>query len=172
MISNGTEAGYEIGQVKDLNAPWEGDTMMSPTTQLLASRISGENGQAGYSIRKLTSKMTDGGYEMKVDQVGRICLAGGKANFSFDERYLVTHHYLTRADFDSDEAFAPYKEKGAADIYVVDLLTGETIRATRMAPGQLALFPHYRSDGWLYFLVRDKNADKEYYAVSNIPLKR
>ena len=172
MISTGTEAGYEIGQVKDLNAPWEGDTMMSPTTQLLASRISGENGQAGYSIRKLTSKMTDGGYEMKVDQVGRICLAGGKANFSFDERYLVTHHYLTRADFDSDEAFAPYKEKGAADIYVVDLLTGETIRATRMAPGQLALFPHYRSDGWLYFLVRDKNADKEYYAVSNVTLKR
>ncbi|MGC4071369.1 MAG: hypothetical protein QM760_02380 [Nibricoccus sp.] len=94
--------------------------MMSPATQLLASRISGETGQAGYSIRKLTSKMTDAGYEMKINRIGRVCIPGGKANFSFDERYLVTHHYLTRADFESDEAFAPYKEKGAADIYVVE----------------------------------------------------
>lgn len=172
MISTGTETGYEIGQIKDLNAAWEGDTMMSPTTQLLASRVSGENGQVGYSLRKLTSKMTDAGYEMKLDQVGRICIPGGKANFSFDERYLVTHHYLTRADFPSDEAFAPYKDKNASDIYVVDLLDGTTIRATHMAPGQLALYPHYRSDGWLYFLVRDKNTDKEYYAVSDVTLKR
>jgi hypothetical protein len=25
-----------------------------------------------------------------------------------------------------------------------------------MQPGQRALFPHFRSDGWLYFLVRDR----------------
>ena len=24
-----------------------------------------------------------------------------------------------------------------------------------MKPGQFALFPHFRSDGWLYFIVRD-----------------
>lgn len=172
MISTGTEAGYKIGQIKDLVAAWEGDTMMSPTTQLLASRVSGEEGQVGYSIRKLTTTMEADGYKMKLDPIGRICIPGGKANFSFDERYLVTHHYLTRKDFDSDEAFAPYKDKTAADIYVVDLLDGKTTRVTHMAPGQLALFPHYRSDGWLYFLVRDKNSDKEYYAVSNVTLKR
>ncbi|MBS2014128.1 MAG: hypothetical protein JST00_14655 [Deltaproteobacteria bacterium] len=176
MISTGTESGYAIGQIKDLHAPWEGDTMMSPTTQLLASRISGENGQAGYSIRKLSSKIVAGGYEMKAEQVGRVCIPGGKANFSFDERFLVTHHYLTRSDFPpgapGDEAFAPYQGKSTADIYVVDLLTGETLRATHMAPGQLALYPHYRSDGWLYFLVRDKNTDKEYYAVSDVTLRR
>ena len=27
-----------------------------------------------------------------------------------------------------------------------------------MNPGQYALYPHFRSDGWLYFLVRDINA--------------
>lgn len=41
-----------------------------------------------------------------------------------------------------------------------------------MAPGQLALFPHYRSDGWLYFHVRDANTDKQYYAASDVTLKR
>jgi hypothetical protein len=41
-----------------------------------------------------------------------------------------------------------------------------------MGPGQLALFPHFRSDGWLVFTVRDKNSDKEYYAVSDVVLGR
>lgn len=172
MISLGTEGGYKIGQIKDLNAPWEGDTMMSPTTQLLASRISGENGQLGYSIRKLVSTMQPDGYKMEAKPVGRVCIPGGKANFSYDERWLVTHHYLGRADFPSDEAFAPYKEKGASDIYVVDLTNGQTIRVTHMAPGQFALYPHYRADGWLYFLVRDKNTDKETYAVSDVTTRR
>jgi len=172
MVAAGNGAGYQIGQTVELEAPWEGDTMMSPTTQLLASRISGEEGQVGYSIRKLDAKLGPSGYTMEAKQVGRVCLPGGKANFSFDERFIVTHHYLTRADFASDEEYAPYKEKAASDIYVVDLSTGETIRATRMAPGQLALFPHYRSDGWLYFVVRDRNTSKEYHAVSDVTLKR
>ncbi len=172
MISTGTESGYKIGQIKELDAQWEGDTMMSPTTQLLASRISGEQGQLGYQIRKLTSTMGADGYTMDAKPVGRICIPGGKANFSFDERFLVTHHYLKREDFKTDEEFAPFKDKNTADIYVVDLLTGETIRATTMAPGQLALFPHYRSDGWLYFTVRDANTSKEYYATSDVTLKR
>jgi hypothetical protein len=171
MISLG-ETGYKIGQIKELPAQWEGDTMMSPTTQLLASRISGENGQLGYSIRKLTAKMGPDGYAMDAPQVARLCIPGGKANFSFDERFLVTHHYLTRADFATDAEFEPYKDKNTSDIFIVDLLNGETIRATKMAPGQLALYPHYRSDGWLYFHVRDSNSDKQYYAVSDVTLKR
>lgn len=172
MVSLGNEAGYKIGQIAKLEAPWEGDTMMSPTTMLTASRISGEDKQQGYSIRKIESRMGAEGYEFTAKQVGKICIPGGKANFSFDERFLVTHHYLTREDFPSDEAWAPYKEKNAADIFVVDLKTGESIRATRMAPGQLALYPHFRSDGWLIFTVRDKNSDKEYYAASDVVLGR
>ena len=172
MVSLGNEAGYKIGQIAKLEAPWEGDTMMSPTTMLTASRISGEDKQQGYSIRKIESRMGAEGYEFTAKQVGKVCIPGGKANFSFDERYLVTHHYLTREDFPSDEAWAPYDDKNAADIFVVDLKTGETIRATRMAPGQLALYPHFRSDGWLIFTVRDKSSDKEYYAASDVVLGR
>jgi hypothetical protein len=173
MISLGTEGGYKIGQEGTVDAPWEGDTMMSPTTQLTASRISGEEKQEGYSIRKINSSLSgSNGYSFEAKQIGKICIPGGKANFSFDERYLVTHHYLTRKDFPSDAAWNPYKDKGAADVYVVDLLTGETIRVTKMQPGQLALFPHFRSDGWLYITVRDKNTDKEYYIASDAVLGR
>lgn len=172
MVSLGTEGGYTIGQQAALDAPWEGDTMMSASTQLTASRISGEEKQEGYSIRHIKSTLGANGYTFEAKQVGRVCIPGGKANFSYDERWLVTHHYLTRADFDSDEAWAPYKDNGASDVYMVDLLTGERIRVTRMAPGQLALFPHFRSDGWLYITVRDRNSDKEYYVASDVAVGR
>ncbi|MBX3203661.1 MAG: hypothetical protein KF764_01270 [Labilithrix sp.] len=172
MVSLGTEGGYTIGQQGEVDAPWEGDTMMSPSTQLVASRISGEDKQEGYSIRLIKSSMGDSGYTFQAENVGTFCVPGGKANFSFDERYIVTHHYLTREDFASDAEYAPYKGSSAADIYVIDLLTGENIRVTRMAPGQLALFPHFRSDGWLYFIVRDRNTDKELYVASDVVLGR
>lgn len=171
MISTGSD-GYKIGQNVSLPMPWEGDTMMSPTTTMLASRISGETGQLGYSLRKLTATPGATGYTMEAKPIGRVCIPGNKAQFSFDERYLVTHHYLAREDFPSDEAFAPYKEKAAADIYVVDLLTGEKITVTHSKAGQLALFPHFRSDGWLYFIVKDRDSGKEYMAVSDVILKR
>ena len=29
------------------------------------------------------------------------------------------------------------------------------------------MFPHFRSDGWFYFLVRDKNTNKEYAVASD-----
>jgi len=172
MTAAGTESGYRIGQRIELPAPWEGDTMVSPSTQLLASRVAGESGQAGYSIRKLRATSGPAGYELEAAPIARICIPGGKASFSFDERFLVTHHYLTRSDFASEEAYAPYAAKAAADVYVVDLVSGETLRATHMGPGQLALYPHFRSDGFLYFLVRDKVAGKEYYAASDVTLKR
>lgn len=172
MVSGGSEGGYHIGQTASIPAPWEGDTMMSPTTLLTASRLGGEEKQEGYTIRKIKSSLGEGGYSFEAAPVARICMDGGKANFSFDERYLVTHHYLSRADFPSDEAWAPYRDNVAADIYVVDLLTGEKIRVTHMAPGQLALFPHFRSDGWLYIDVRDRNTGKEYYIASDVVIGR
>ena len=98
-------------------------------------------------------------------------MPGNKANFSFDERFLTTHHYLTRADFESDAAWAPYKDKGAADIYLADFVTGSKTRITRMLPGQFAIFPHFRSDGWLYYLVRDANTQKEIVVASDSAIR-
>jgi Tol biopolymer transport system component len=73
-------------------------------------------------------------------------------NFSFDERFFVTHHY----------------EEGTANIYLVDLSDGSRHKITNMPAGTRALFPHFRSDGWFYFLV--KSDDGEYVAASDAAL--
>ena len=39
-----------------------------------------------------------------------------------------------------------------------------------MGPGQYALYPHFRSDGWMYYLVRDREAGREYIAASDAAL--
>ena len=40
-------------------------------------------------------------------------------------------------------------------------------RITTMKAGQYALYPHFRSDGWIYCLVRDSNSHKEYAVASD-----
>ena len=54
---------------------------------------------------------------------------------------------------DSDPGFARYRSQGVANVYIIDLTTGERTRLTNMQPGQAALFPHFRSDGWIYFMA-------------------
>ncbi len=54
---------------------------------------------------------------------------------------------------------------------IADLKTGTSVRITKMKAGQYALYPHFRADGWLYFLVRDMNAQKEYFVASDIALR-
>jgi hypothetical protein len=39
-----------------------------------------------------------------------------------------------------------------------------------MKAGQHALYPHWRADGWLYFLVRDRNNNKETLVASDAAL--
>jgi hypothetical protein len=52
----------------------------------------------------------------------------------------------------------------------MELTTGVVQRITNMAPGQYALFPHFRSDGWIYADVRDNNAVHEYFVASDAAL--
>jgi hypothetical protein len=99
-------------------------------------------------------------------------LRGGKAAFSLDERWMTVHHYVTDEDAEAlgfegplDPAFAPYQALGAANLYVVDLLSGQPRRVTTMPPGQYALFPHFRSDGWLYFVVRTTEGNEIFAAT-------
>jgi hypothetical protein len=172
-VSQGTEAGYKVVEVGEVPLPFQGDTMASRSLELLGSRVAGEGKTLGYAISKVTSVKTAQGYTFSIAPQGRICMPGNKANFSFDERFIVTHHYLTREDFASDEEFAPYKAKGASDLYLADFVTGKKTRITRMAPGQFALFPHFRSDGWIMFEVRDASQDnvKVYVSASNSALR-
>ncbi len=57
-----------------------------------------------------------------------------------------------------------------ADIWIIDLTTGERRQVTNMPPGHLALFPHFRSDNWFYFLVRNDDGNERWVAASDAAL--
>jgi hypothetical protein len=170
-LGNDADSGYQIRQHVELATPFKGDTMMSRSGSILGSRIAGETRALGYAIDKLSATKTDAGYKFALAPLGRVCMPGNKANISFDERFLVSHHYAAREDFASDEAFAGYAEKGAADLWLADFVTGQKVKITQMAPGQFALFPHFRSDGWIMFEVRDANTKKVYVVASDAALR-
>jgi len=133
-----------------VDSPWEGDSVLSPSTQMVISRLSDGSGDSlGYVLRRVDAARSGTNYTVSINtELARVCIPGAKANISFDERFAVTHHY----------------EDGGANIYLVDLQTGETRKITEMG-GSQALFPHFRSDGWFYFLVRD--GDDEYIMASD-----
>jgi hypothetical protein len=155
MIFNG--ATYEQLPAKVVDSPFEGDSVLSPSGQLVVSRLAGgENGgPLGYVIRRVSATKEGANYSIDISkEVARICISGAKANISFDERFMITHRY----------------ENDAANIYLVDLLTGTTMRVTNMPAGAKALFPHFRSDNWFYFLVKDSTGEekKEYMVASDL----
>jgi hypothetical protein len=189
LVNQGA-ADFEAGAAVHIATPHMGDPMLSPSGGLLVMRVKGpeytttiENqqvvtaAQSGYAIYAV-DKSTSGGSSATLHDLGRICLQGGKATFSYDERWLVLHHYVLDSDSDaqdlgfanaSDPGFAPYKTGGASNLVLVDLRTGTSTRITTMQPGQYALFPYFRSDGWIYFVVRTTDG-KEYYAASDAAL--
>ena len=177
MVFDGST--FQIGSGVQVPTTFEGDTALSPSTLLTAGRLAGQGAkQIGYVLHKVNATKDAAGYTVEAPEVARICLRGAKANFSFDERFLVTHHYVDRDDAgeygfaSADEAgFAPYLAKGAANVVLVDLSTHKTTVVTHMNPGQYALYPHFRSDGWLYFLVRDTNSGVEHLVASDLALK-
>jgi hypothetical protein len=170
---------YRVLGATKIESPYEGDTAISPSTKLLVSRMAGPSGkQLGYQFRLMTPTKVPTGYSIRAPRVAMLCAQGGKPNFSFDERGLAMHHYVASSDFAdlgfasaSDPAFAPYLQKGASNIYLVDLQTGARQRVTSMQPGQFALYPHFRADGWIYFLVRDHNTGHEYLVASEAALR-
>ncbi len=171
-------ASYTPGTAIYMDAPNEGDTEMSPSTELLISRVSGPGGvQNGFRLRKFVPTPSGGSYTVTADEIGRYCFNGGKPGFSFDERWMVYHHYIQDSDAvdlgftgPADPGFQAYRSQGAANVYLVDLLTGDRTRITRMNPGQYALFPHFRSDGWIYIDVRISGSSTEYIVASDAAL--
>jgi hypothetical protein len=153
---------FEPTETVNMVSPYEGDHVISPSARLLISRVAGpESRQLGFVLRRVDATATPAGYQVETPEIARYCTNGGKPSFSFDERWLTLHHYVEPADAEElgftgpdDPAFAAYLEQGASNVYVLDLLTGDTERVTNMAPGEYALYPHFRSDGWIYFMVR------------------
>ncbi|MEY2937042.1 MAG: hypothetical protein RL033_7791, partial [Pseudomonadota bacterium] len=181
-----TGKGFEVGTDQEIPTPLEGDPTLSPSGGLLVLRVKGQehtttldNGvniitvdQSGYALYRL--EHSESGVDTR--DLGHICLTGGKATFSYDERWMVLHHYVEPSDAQAlgfsgpnDPAFAQYREQGASNLMLVDLRNGSARRITGMQPGQYALFPHFRSDGWIYFVVRTIEG-AEYFAASDAAL--
>lgn len=156
MIFNGST--YEQLQQVSVDSPFEGDSVLSPSNRVVISRLSGENSETlGYVLRRVQATQFGSDYIINVDDVlGRVCMTGSKANISFDERFFVTH---------------TYEEDGTANIWLVDLNDGSRHQVTDVEPGQLALFPHFRSDGWFYFLLREDGESRRSIVASDLALR-
>ena len=173
-----TGSGYQPQSNITVPTPFEGDAVISPSAKLVVSRLAGPSRQIGFVMREIRATMNGGGgYTVEAPEVARYCIDGGKPGFSLDERWMVLHHYVEDSDAiemgytgSDDPAFAPYLSQGAANLYLVDLVTGQIIRISNMPPGQYALFPHFRSDGWIYFMVRTIGQQSEYIVATDAAL--
>ncbi|MBA3819252.1 MAG: hypothetical protein H0X17_10200 [Deltaproteobacteria bacterium] len=176
MVWTGTR--YQSRPQVTVTTPFEGDTVLSPSARLVISRVAGpDDRQLGFVLRRVIATPTGSTYTITAPEIARYCLSGGKPGFSYDERWITYHHYVTAADAvelgftgPTDPAFQPYLTQGAANLYLMDLATGVPVRLTHMQPGQYALFPHFRSDGWIYAAIRDLNTAREYMVASDAAL--
>jgi len=177
LIYNGTN--YEDKDTIALSTPYEGDAVLSTSSKMVISRLRGPNErQLGFVMREVTATPNVDSYDVQVDEVARYCFNGGKPSFSYDDRWLVLHHYIGDADAvdmgftgPDDPGFASYKSRAGSNIYLIDTLTGNVTRITNMQPGQYALYPHFRSDGWIYFMVRSLGEGTEYIVASDAALR-
>lgn len=168
MVWGGTQ--YNVKSTVNVDTPYEGDAVLSHSAKLVISRVANpQEDQLGYVLRKVVATPAGNSYTYSTPEIARYCFSGGKPAFSFDERWVAFHHYVTNADAielgfsgPQDPGFADYITKGAANIYLLELATGAKVRITNMAPGQYALFPHFRADNWIYAQVRDANLGHEY----------
>ncbi len=144
LVFDGTEWTQKPAVIVD--SPYEGDSVLSPSGRMVISRFAGPEGTAlGYMVRRVEAvPNANDSYDIDISlPVQFLCEPGAKGNISFDERWSVTHHY----------------ENDTANIYLSDLLTAETYQITDMPEGTKALFPHFRSDGWIYFLAKGDGTD-------------
>ncbi|MEY2931829.1 MAG: hypothetical protein RL033_2578 [Pseudomonadota bacterium] len=175
--------GFDADAAVSVAVPRQGDPMLSASGQLLITRIKGKElslednviaaEQAGYALYKVETTRNGGSWQASLSDLGRICMQGGKPNFSFDERWLAFHHYVVDADAvelgfsgPNDAGFREYQRQGSSNLYLMDLSSGQVRRVTNFPPGDFALFPHFRSDGWIYFVVRTLEGE-EYFSASD-----
>lgn len=173
LIHTGSQ--FMTTQKIDIPTPFEGDAVLSPSAGLVVTRVAGPgDNQLGFVLRRVDATMTQSGYDIEIPEIARYCISGGKPGFSFNERWMAYHSYIGDEDAvelgysgPNDPGFQDYRNSGGANVYIMDLLTGQSTLVTRMNPGQYALYPHFRSDGWMYFIVRDLNSGSIEYIVAS-----
>jgi hypothetical protein len=165
MVDDGLS--YKAQAAVSVTLPGEGDMMLSPSSGLAATRFGNGRKQLGFRVRMVKQTTSaSGALTVTTPLAAELCIPGAKANFSFDERFMVTHQYV-----DPREASQAGLPEGSSNIVLADLATGKIQRITTVKAGQFALYPHFRGDGWLYFIVRDMNADTEFAVASDAALR-
>jgi hypothetical protein len=166
MVDDGLS--YKAQAPFTVRLPGEGDMMLAPSSQLAATRFGDGRKSKGFRVRfvKKHEGATPGTITVETPLAAEICVPGTKPNFSFDERFIVTHQYVDRTE--PDQAQLP---EGSSNIMLADLATGKVVRITTVQAGQFALYPHFRADGWIYFIVRDMNAEQEFAVASDAALR-
>lgn len=152
----------------------EGDFGIFPSARYITSRVGVKNGsnysQNGYKIRTFDTNART------TKDLATLCMKGGKVTVSFNERIVATHHYTELSDAKNfkmeptDPNFQAMVGK-SANVWLYDLVNQQKIRITNMRANQYALYPHWRADGWLYFLVRDKNLNKDFLVASDAGIR-
>lgn len=177
LIHDGKD--YVSQETISVDTPFEGDAVISTSSEMVISRLRGPNErQLGFVMRKINATPTKTGYDVALEEVARYCFNGGKPGFSYDDRWLVLHHYIGDNDAvdlgftgPADPGFEDYANFAGSNIYLIDTLNGDVTRITNMHAGQYALFPHFRSDGWIYFMVRTLGEGTEHIVASDAALR-
>lgn len=142
--------------------PFHTEAILSPSGGAVVRRFGSNGRQSGYDVGLLDAMIEPGHTAINLRKGAQVCTEGGKASFSFDERFLVTHRYV---DANGQAVFNATAVK--SDIVLIDLSTGETTQLTNVPEGTFALFPHFRADNWIYFLTKKKGETVEEVAASN-----
>jgi len=156
--------------------PFEGDFSISPNSKILMSRVASSDGdnansrvQLGYKLRRMSVVTKPEGKSVDLQDLGTICLKGGKGTMSFNERFFAVHHYTPDADLNPTDPERFKKSK--SDVVITDLWSGKSYQITNMNKGQYALYAHFRSDGWLYILIRDVFEQRDHIVASDVALR-
>jgi hypothetical protein len=168
---------------RGVRTPFQGDAVIGSSSRTQLTRfVDNAGAYQGYILNRLDASHTGAAITASIAEVARYCVQGAKPALSYDERYAVYHHYIgggPNVNFDarelgfadaSDEGFAEYRTRGAANVYLLDLVTGRSTRLTTMRPAQYALYPFFRNDGWIYFLVRTLGTARESVIASDAAL--
>jgi hypothetical protein len=178
LMANTGTVFTNIAQVR-LPTPYQGDGVISPSGTLLMTRVADVSGMnpLGYRLHRLNTSRAGSAVMASLTPIANYCTIGAKPAFSLDERWVVFHHYVVDSDATelgftgpTDPMFAAYRTQGASNVYIMDLATGMRTRLTNMAPGQYALYPAFRSDGWIYFNVRTLGTSVEHVIASDAAL--
>jgi hypothetical protein len=160
MVNDGVT--FRAGAPIALPLPNEGDVIQSPSSRAFTTRLSDGNKQTGLRIHLLNASGTGANLSLAAPIVATFCGNGAKGEWSLDERFITFHDYV-----------APGQglPENSSNVVIIDLLTGKRTRVTESKTGVYALYPHFRADGWLMFLVRDTNTGKETLLASDIALR-